>query len=245
WLRASIASRVIRYLFPSAAISGTTTALSPWRWQISMPRSRVTRSLGSWRIIRMVSRTPNSGKRLKKGDSVSLTSSALSKELSKTGSPVLLTKFARRTTSVSVSTGRAKTMRHEVTAATRRKAARPAAKIMRRLFDSCGLCGTRAAGARSCSTGADTGRPTSPFSTRARKRFDIARLFGRIAQGITQLLDRVVQTCIEVNKGVRRPKLLPEFVARNQVARMFEQKCKQLEGLILQFQADAVLVELT
>ncbi len=82
----------------------------------------------------MAHHTPSSrgrllpARRLKKGDSVSLTSRALSRELSKMGSPVLLTKLARRMTSVLVSAGRAKKTRHVTRAATMMMAAAPAEK---------------------------------------------------------------------------------------------------------------------
>src|ERR1700729_4304854 len=85
-------------------------------------------------MVRMVSRTSESGKILKKGDSVSFTSKALSRESSNIGSPVLLTNLARRITSVPVSAGRAKKSLQEAIAATASKAATLAPTKMRRLF---------------------------------------------------------------------------------------------------------------
>src|SRR5437868_7047695 len=72
-------------------------------------------------MARMVARVSGSGKMVKKGDSVSLISRALSKELSNTGSPVLLTNVASSTTSVPVKAGRAEeTLQAASTIVTRR-----------------------------------------------------------------------------------------------------------------------------
>ena len=77
-----------------------------------------------------------------------------------------------------------------------------------------------------------------------RQSLDVAGFLGRIGQDVAQLLDGAVQTGIEVNKSVCRPEFLTEFLARNYVAGMLEQKREYLEGLVLKLQADAVLVQL-
>ncbi|MGC1904711.1 MAG: hypothetical protein WA715_12900 [Candidatus Acidiferrum sp.] len=76
------------------------------------------------------------------------------------------------------------------------------------------------------------------------QRLDIAGFLSGIAQHIAQLLDCAVQTGIEVDKSVRRPEFFAELFARDHVTRVFQQERKHPEGLILQLQADAVLVHL-
>jgi len=48
----------------------------------------------------------------------------------------------------------------------------------------------------------------------------------------------------EFDKSVRRPKFLTEFLTRYQLA-LSEQESEDLKGLVLELQADAVLVQLT
>jgi len=78
----------------------------------------------------------------------------------------------------------------------------------------------------------------------ARQSFDVAGFLGRIGQDIAQLLDGAVQTSIKVNKRVRRPEFLTEFLTRNQVTCMLQQNGEHLEGLVLKLQTDTVFVKL-
>ena len=60
-----------------------------------------------------------------------------------------------------------------------------------------------------------------------------------------QLPDSAVRPIIEVNKSVRRPEFATEFLSRNHVTRMLQQKLEHLEGLVLKPQADAVFAHFT
>jgi hypothetical protein len=50
---------------------------------------------------------------------------------------------------------------------------------------------------------------------------------------------------IEINECVVRPELLPEFIARDHAAGMFEKHCQNLKRLVLQPDPPAVLEEFT
>jgi len=75
--------------------------------------------------------------------------------------------------------------------------------------------------------------------------FNVAGFVGRIREHIAQLLHGAVQAGIEIDEGVRGPEPLMEFFAGNDIAGMLQQQRQYLEGLILKFQADAVLAQLT
>jgi hypothetical protein len=49
------------------------------------------------------------------------------------------------------------------------------------------------------------------------------RVVRRIAQRSAQLVDSGVQAVLEVHKGVGRPKLLAQLLARDDVARLLQQ----------------------
>src|SRR6185369_8293026 len=63
-------------------------------------------------------------------------------------------------------------------------------------------------------------------------RLDELRLLGRVVECRPQLPDRGVQAVVEVDELVG-PELLPDFVARNDVAGAPNEQQKQLKGLIL------------
>ena len=64
--------------------------------------------------------------------------------------------------------------------------------------------------------------------------FDKRWIFCRVAQSIAQPADRGVQAVIKIDKGVRRPKLLLQFIADNDLTRSFDQSKQYLERLFLQ-----------
>src|SRR5262249_4344834 len=66
-----------------------------------------------------------------------------------------------------------------------------------------------------------------------------------VRKGFAKAFNRGVDAAIEVDKSVGRPKFLAEFFAGDQVARMCKQESEYLKGLVLELQADAVLVQLT
>jgi hypothetical protein len=57
----------------------------------------------------------------------------------------------------------------------------------------------------------------------------------RFAQSVAQPLDGGIQTMIEVNKGVRRPEFVAQFLSSNQLSRPFQERRQYLKGLFLQF----------
>lgn len=50
--------------------------------------------------------------------------------------------------------------------------------------------------------------------------FDETRIVGRIAQSFAQLVDRGIQTIVEINEGILRPDLLTQFFTRDHFAGM-------------------------
>ena len=68
----------------------------------------------------------------------------------------------------------------------------------------------------------------------ARNGLDKTRIVRSIAQSRAKFLDRGVQAVIEGNIGVRRPELLLNFFARNELAGALKQQGQYLEGLVLQ-----------
>jgi hypothetical protein len=60
-----------------------------------------------------------------------------------------------------------------------------------------------------------------------------ARILRGVSQGIAQPLYSGVQAVVEVHKGVRRPKLGSEFLARDHVVGPFQERKEHLERLVL------------
>jgi hypothetical protein len=65
----------------------------------------------------------------------------------------------------------------------------------------------------------------------------------RITEGLTETVDGLVQTVIEVNEGVARPQLLQQLVARHDLAGPLDQSRQDLERLLAQPHADALLAQ--
>lgn len=78
-----------------------------------------------------------------------------------------------------------------------------------------------------------------------RNRLYETRAFGRIAEGVTELLDRCIQTIVEVHEGVARPQLLFQFLARENLPRLFQQSAQNLKRLFLKFDRFTILAQFT
>ena len=79
----------------------------------------------------------------------------------------------------------------------------------------------------------------------ARQRLDEARVVGRVAERLAQLLDRRVEGVVEVDEGVGRPEPFAHRLAGDDLARAFQEHRQQLKRLVLQLQSDAVPAKLT
>jgi len=65
-----------------------------------------------------------------------------------------------------------------------------------------------------------------------------------IAQGFAQPIDGGVDAVIDVHKSVRRPKLLPELLPGDDLARMFQQKFQNLKRLLLELDLHPLFAQL-
>jgi hypothetical protein len=65
-------------------------------------------------------------------------------------------------------------------------------------------------------------------------RLDEPRRRSHITDGIPYLPDGDVQAVVEIDEGVVRPELTPEFLARNELATPRHQNSQDLSRLILQ-----------
>lgn len=79
----------------------------------------------------------------------------------------------------------------------------------------------------------------------ARKRFNVARRLGGIAQYLTQARNRIVQAMIEINKRVSGPDLLSQLFARDYISGPLQQSSQDLQRLTLQAEAYAAFAQLT
>ena len=76
------------------------------------------------------------------------------------------------------------------------------------------------------------------------QRLHEPRMLGVVAERGAQALDRRVQPVLEVDERAVRPQPLPELVAGQHLAGPLEQHGQQLERLVLQAEAHAVLAQL-
>ena len=76
-------------------------------------------------------------------------------------------------------------------------------------------------------------------------RLNEGRVFGRIAQSSAELADRDIHGMVEVSKTVFRPNTGLQFLAGDQVSRVFQQDLQYSEGLILEFDAAPGLTDLS
>src|SRR5712692_4260220 len=54
--------------------------------------------------------------------------------------------------------------------------------------------------------------------------FDVARVGGRVTQGLTQHVDRLVQATLEITKRTGRPQAVLDFFSRAYLSRAFQQQ---------------------
>jgi hypothetical protein len=85
---------------------------------------------------------------------------------------------------------------------------------------------------------------TEKTITALRNRFDVTRGFGFVAQGFAQALHRIVDTLIEFDKGIGRPKALLKFLSGDELAGFFQKNQQHRKRLILKLNADAMLAQL-
>src|SRR5580700_5171788 len=78
----------------------------------------------------------------------------------------------------------------------------------------------------------------------ARDGFDVTWALRGIAQGGAQLGHGFVEAAIKIDEGMGMPKFLAEFLAGYDFPRMFQQKRENLEGLLLQLDANTAFAQL-
>jgi hypothetical protein len=78
----------------------------------------------------------------------------------------------------------------------------------------------------------------------SREGLDKPRRSSRIIQRLAQAIDGVVQTVVEIYKGVRRPKSLPQFLARNYSSGTLQHHGQDLKRLLLKLDSDPVFPKL-
>jgi hypothetical protein len=80
--------------------------------------------------------------------------------------------------------------------------------------------------------------------TAARQGLDKTGAFRGISQRFADLVDRYIQSLIEINKCVAGPDLVPKLVAGDDSAVLFQQRSEYLEWLILQTNLRPILAKL-
>ena len=76
------------------------------------------------------------------------------------------------------------------------------------------------------------------------KGLDEARILGRVPEREPQTLDRGIEGVLEVDEGAFGPQAHAELVARNHIARTFQEQGQDLKRLILQVDTKPGLPEL-
>jgi hypothetical protein len=71
-----------------------------------------------------------------------------------------------------------------------------------------------------------------PAIAAPRKRFDIAGLFGGVAQHLAQAVDGRADAVFELNNSAVRPKSVSNLLARNELSGVFEQHRQDSEWLL-------------
>jgi len=79
--------------------------------------------------------------------------------------------------------------------------------------------------------------------TASRNGFHEAGAFGGIPERVTDFVYRFIQTVIEIHESVRGPELLLKFLASYDLAGTFQQHGQELEGLLLQPDAQAMFAQ--
>src|SRR6185437_3277732 len=73
--------------------------------------------------------------------------------------------------------------------------------------------------------------------------FHIRRSGSGIAEGLANFVYCRVEAVIEINEGAAGPEFAPKVFAREQFARTFQQKGKELKWLFLKTHTDAILAK--
>ena len=73
--------------------------------------------------------------------------------------------------------------------------------------------------------------------------FDEAGTLGGVAEGLTDLVDRLVEPVVEIHECVRGPEFLLKFLATDDLAGVLEQHRQNLEGLLLKPDSQAALAQ--
>src|SRR5438105_4913127 len=81
--------------------------------------------------------------------------------------------------------------------------------------------------------------------TGARESLDISGMIGRVAQCQAKTVDGGIDAALEIDEGILRPKPAAQFIARNHVAWILEQRTKHLPGLGLKADTNALLAQLS
>jgi hypothetical protein len=80
---------------------------------------------------------------------------------------------------------------------------------------------------------------TNETVTVLRESFDITGVLSRIIQSFAKPPNGLVETDIEVARGLAGPQPFPQFLPRDHLAWPFQQHCKEIGGLLLQFNLGA------
>ena len=73
--------------------------------------------------------------------------------------------------------------------------------------------------------------------------FDEAGILRGVAEGFTDLVDRLVEPVVEIHERVRGPEFLLKFLATDDLAGVLEQHRQELEGLLLKPDPQAALAQ--
>jgi hypothetical protein len=95
------------------------------------------------------------------------------------------------------------------------------------------------AGNRACGDGSDEAVAALG------KSFDEAGIVGFVGKGVAELVDGGVEAVLEIDEGVFGPEAFLELLAGDDEAGLFQEDGENLEGAILDFQADAGFAQFT
>ncbi len=75
----------------------------------------------------------------------------------------------------------------------------------------------------------------------SRQRLDKSGVIGGISQRFAQLVDRRVQTVVEIDEGIGGPVLITQFFASDHFARPLQEDGEDVKGLLLKLDPHALL----
>src|SRR5438270_5274302 len=67
--------------------------------------------------------------------------------------------------------------------------------------------------------------------------FNKSRIVCRIPQRLANFVHRGIQSMLEIDEGISRPKALSQLLSRDQLARVRKKRSKNLKWLFLEFEA--------